>query len=149
MQTSTTQAMPLAVRAVGPDADGVYRATLKLPPGLIGYKFIYDQGGSTVWTLDPDQGRRKYVGGVENSGVKVADCSRPGLAEKVTSAQRPSEGAGMPGVSGGSAAARRPSRAARRHARSGSGTRGDDTARQDKRASGANPGAGSDAGGAR
>ncbi len=83
-----------ATPLVGPDAGGVYRGTLKLPPGLIGYKFIYDEGGSTVWTLDPDQGRRKYVGGVENSGMKVADCSRPALAEKTTSAERPSEGAG-------------------------------------------------------
>ncbi len=83
-----------ATALTGPSEDGSYRATLKLPPGLTGYKVIYDQGGSTVWTLDPDQGRRKYVSGVENSGVKVADCSRPSLAEKTTSALRPSAGAG-------------------------------------------------------
>ncbi|MFO0591974.1 MAG: alpha-amylase family glycosyl hydrolase [Polyangiaceae bacterium] len=83
-----------ATPLTGPDADGAYRATLKLQPGLQGYKVIYDQGGSTVWSLDADQGRRKYVGGVENSGIKVADCSRPSLVETSTQAKRPSAGAG-------------------------------------------------------
>ncbi len=83
-----------ATPLTGPAADGAHHATVMLPPGLIGYKVIYDQNGSTVWSFDPDQGRRKYVGGVENSGVKVRDCSRPWLSETATSAKRPSAGAG-------------------------------------------------------
>src|SRR5262249_532572 len=62
----------------GPDMSGTYTTTVKLAPGLWAYKFVYDDSSqNTNWVLDPDQGRRKYVGGVENSAVKVPDCSRP------------------------------------------------------------------------
>ncbi|MBK8258290.1 MAG: glycosyl hydrolase [Polyangiaceae bacterium] len=78
----------------GPGADGEYSAELKLPPGLHGYKLIYDKNGETQWVLDGDQGRRKYVGGVENSAVKVADCSRPGVIAEKTEVKRPAAGDG-------------------------------------------------------
>ena len=78
----------------GPGAGGEYKATVNLPPGLHAYKLVYDQNGMTSWVLDPDQGRRKYVGGTENSAVKVPDCSKPTLAAESTEAKRPSPGAG-------------------------------------------------------
>src|SRR5215468_6638309 len=52
----------------GPSSAGAYTTTVKLAPGLWAYKFVYDDSSQpTNWTLDPGQGRRKYVGGVENS----------------------------------------------------------------------------------
>ncbi len=61
----------------GPNA-GVYTVTVPLPPGLWAYKIVYDDAAqATQWIFDPEQGRRKYLGGTENSGVKVRDCSRP------------------------------------------------------------------------
>ena len=44
--------------------------------------------------LNPSEGRRTYVDGVENSAVKVRDCSRPSLEVESSSAARPSSGAG-------------------------------------------------------
>ena len=78
----------------GPNASGLYTATIPLAPGLQGYKIVYDQNGSTNWILDPTQGRRKYVGGTENSGVKVADCRLPTFAVQSTKPDRPSAGQG-------------------------------------------------------
>ncbi len=49
--------------------------TLSLPPGLHAYKLVVDG----TWQLDPGQPLRKYVGGTENSGVRVADCNLPSL----------------------------------------------------------------------
>lgn len=69
-----------ATPLVGPGEDGAFRATVKLASGLQAYKVVYDQGGMTNWALDADQGRRKYVGGVENSAIKVRDCTRPALS---------------------------------------------------------------------
>jgi glycosidase len=83
-----------ATALVGPGEDGAYTAKIQLPPGLHGYKVIVDQGGATNWLLDPDQGRRKYVGGIENSAVKVADCRLPSLAAQTTEAKRSGAGAG-------------------------------------------------------
>jgi neopullulanase len=56
-------------------AAGKYRAELDLPKGDYAYKLII--GGE--WQLDPSHGRRKYVGGVENSRVLVDDCQFPRL----------------------------------------------------------------------
>ncbi|MBI2388418.1 MAG: glycosyl hydrolase [Deltaproteobacteria bacterium] len=53
---------------------GKWRAELDLPKGDYGYKFVV---GGTDWRLDPSHGRRKYVGGVENSRVIVGDCNVP------------------------------------------------------------------------
>jgi len=78
----------------GPGEDGAFHATVLLPPGLHGYKVIYEQNGSTNWIFDPDQGRRKYVGGQENSAIKVADCRLPSLVAASTESKRPSAGAG-------------------------------------------------------
>ncbi len=85
-----------ATPMAGPSAGGEYSATIDLPPGLHGYKIVYDDasGGGTQWVLNPSEGRRTYVDGVENSAVKVRDCSRPSLEVESSSAARPSSGAG-------------------------------------------------------
>src|SRR5262245_15305248 len=49
--------------------------TLSLAPGLYAYKLVI--GGN--WQLDPDQPLRKWVAGVENSALRVADCNLPSL----------------------------------------------------------------------
>ncbi|MFT3773850.1 MAG: alpha-amylase family glycosyl hydrolase [Minicystis sp.] len=78
----------------GPNA-GVYSVEVKLPPGLHGYKLVYDDAGNnTNWILDPGQGRRKFVGGVENSAVKVHDCSLPSLNVTKSQTARPAAGQG-------------------------------------------------------
>jgi neopullulanase len=66
-----------APRMTGPDAQGEVTATVELPPGLHAYKIAYGSGADFNWTFDPGQGRRKYLGGVENSAVLVPDCRRP------------------------------------------------------------------------
>ena len=48
--------------------DGVFRASLDLPPGDYGYKFVVD---GTQWQLDANAIARKYVDGKENSRVTV------------------------------------------------------------------------------
>jgi neopullulanase len=78
----------------GPTA-GVYSVTVNLPPGTWGYKIVYDDQSQTPqWNLDPNQGRRKYVGGVENSAIKVPDCNLPSFDVKTSVAARPSAGQG-------------------------------------------------------
>ena len=78
----------------GPDADGIYTGSVDLPPGLHAYKVVHDLGGAPQWLLDPGQGRRKYVGDVENSAVLVPDCRLPLLAVESSAATRPGPGAG-------------------------------------------------------
>lgn len=80
----------------GPSVDGTYRATVTLPPGLHAYKVVYDDvnGGGTQWVLNPSEGRRKYVSGVENSGVKVRDCALPTLQVTGKQVSRPAAGQG-------------------------------------------------------
>lgn len=68
----STTAQPLS----GPDASGAYTLQLSLKPGVWGYKFVEDDA---TWVLDPRNPYRKYVGGTENSGLRVEDCFRPGL----------------------------------------------------------------------
>jgi glycosidase len=63
-------------------ADGVATATVNLPPGLQGYKLIVDGD----YQLDASEGRRKYVGGIENSAVLVADCDQPSFVVEDTKA---------------------------------------------------------------
>jgi len=79
---------------IGPSAGGAYTATLTLPPGLHAYKVVYEDANGTQWVLNPSEGRRKYVGGVENSAVKVRDCAKPTLAVEKTATARPSPGKG-------------------------------------------------------
>jgi len=69
---------------------GKYTAAMQLPPGLHAYKLVVDGN----WILDPGQGRRKYVGGTENSAIKVRDCTLPALHVKSSTVTRPSAGAG-------------------------------------------------------
>jgi glycosidase len=66
---------PSGVPLTGPDANGAYAASVKLAPGLVAYKLVIDG----KLELDPASGLRKYVGGVENSAVRVADCLVPQL----------------------------------------------------------------------
>ena len=65
---------------------------MDLEPGLHAYKFVADGD----WLLDPEQGRRKYVGtpAIENSAVKVPDCRLPSLQVTSSTVTRPSAGAG-------------------------------------------------------
>ena len=60
----------------GPLADGTYRVLLRLLPGIFAYKLVLD---GKEWLLDAGNSYRKYQGGVENSGLRVADCQRPSL----------------------------------------------------------------------
>lgn len=64
--------------------------THSLPVGFHGYKLLVD--GS--WELDPAARWRRYVGGVENSGVRVADCALPTLGLVRGEATRPAAGMG-------------------------------------------------------
>jgi glycosidase len=78
----------------GPTA-GVYSVSVDLPPGLWAYKIVYDDTSANPnWILDPEQGRRKYLGGIENSAVKVHDCSLPSFAVTKSQAARPAAGQG-------------------------------------------------------
>jgi glycosidase len=83
-----------APQLMGPTA-GAFAATVDLPPGLWAYKIVYDdQNQMTQWILDPGQGRRKYVGGVENSAIKVPDCRFPSFAVQSSQTTRPAPGQG-------------------------------------------------------
>ncbi|WP_441291481.1 alpha-amylase family glycosyl hydrolase [Sorangium sp. KYC3313] len=73
---------------------GRLTATVDLPPGLHGYKIVYRSGGEVSWVLDPAEGRRKYVDGVENSAVKVPDCRLPSFSVASSQATRPAAGQG-------------------------------------------------------
>ena len=70
------------------DTPGELVATVDLPPGLHGYKIAYRSGSEVAWVFDPAEGRRKYVGGTENSAVKVPDCRLPAFS--VASTLKPS-----------------------------------------------------------
>lgn len=83
-----------ATALTGPDGEGEYAATIPLPPGLHAYKLVVEQGGADQWIFDPAQGRRKYVGGVENSAVKVADCRLPTFTVEASKTERPAPGQG-------------------------------------------------------
>ncbi len=79
----------------GPTAGGVYSATVELPPGLHAYKIVHDDGqGGVAWVLNPSEGRRKYVDAVENSAIKVRDCSLPTLDVTASGATRTAPGTG-------------------------------------------------------
>jgi len=60
----------------GPNEAGELTKTIELEPGLWAYKLVIDKSN---WKLDPGQAYRKYVDGVENSAVRVADCALPRL----------------------------------------------------------------------
>jgi glycosidase len=73
-----------------PDGKGAFTASVELPPGLVGYKLALDG----TLGLDPGARLRKYVGGVENSAIKVVDCHVPGLSVKAYNVDRGSPGQG-------------------------------------------------------
>ncbi len=77
----------------GPDGAGNYTIALRLPPGTHAYKLVLD---GTDWRLDSTQNYRKYVGGIENSGLRVADCHRPAL-RLVSGSLRIARPAALPG----------------------------------------------------
>ncbi len=89
------------VAMTGPASDGTYSASVAIPaatpaagdlgePGLVGYKLLVD--GKFI--LDPIGRYRKYIGGVENSAVRVADCHSPALAEISQTSTRAAAGQG-------------------------------------------------------
>ena len=57
-------------------AGNAFVGDVPLPVGTHGYKLLVDG----EWTLDPAARRRRYVDGVENSGVRVPDCRLPTLS---------------------------------------------------------------------
>lgn len=81
---------PTALKMNGPNAQGVFTATVDLAPGLIGYKVVVDG----AWQLDPGSGLRKYLGGVENSAVRVDECNKPSLSLASKTLTRASAGQG-------------------------------------------------------
>jgi glycosidase len=61
-----------------PDHDGTYTGELALPPGIWPYKLVVTRNGGAVdWLLDPQNPYRGYDGGVENSALRVPDCTPP------------------------------------------------------------------------
>ncbi len=76
--------------AMRADGRGGYTVDLSLAPGLHAYKLLIDGN----WELDPDAARRKYVGGLENSGVLVRDCRPPTLTLVTNAVTRASMGNG-------------------------------------------------------
>ncbi len=66
------------------ESGGTWRGELDLSPGDYAYKLVVN---GDDWRLDPAHGRRKYVGGVENSRVIVEDCKTPKLEVKSFSAK--------------------------------------------------------------
>ena len=81
---------PNGVPMKGPDASGAYSARVPLPAGLVAYKLVIDG----AFELDPASGLRKYVGAVENSAVRVADCHVPVLTLTAKTITRAAAGQG-------------------------------------------------------
>ncbi|MCS6798161.1 MAG: alpha-amylase family glycosyl hydrolase [Myxococcota bacterium] len=61
------------------DGSGLYTVELRLRPGLYAYKLYVRGDGLEPWRLDPHNPYRVWHEGVENSGLRVDDCSRPRL----------------------------------------------------------------------
>lgn len=72
------------------EGNGVYRAPLRLQPGLYGYKLVVDGN----WQLDPGQPYRVYDNRIENSGLRVADCRKPVLRVESATSSRAAMGQG-------------------------------------------------------
>ena len=71
-------------------ADGAYSITMDLEPGLYAYKLVVDDD----WILDPDNAYGAYEDGIENSGLRVADCGEPLLELSSFSADTTADGVG-------------------------------------------------------
>ena len=76
------------------DGSGHYTEALELAPGLYPYKLVVDGDGAEPWRLDPGNSYRAYAGGVENSGLRVPDCSKPTLVVDSSETSRPADGDG-------------------------------------------------------
>jgi len=76
------------------DGTGSYRVTLELAPGLYPYKLVVEGDGAEPWRLDPNNSYRAYAGSVENSGLRVLDCSLPTLVVDSSEISRPTSGDG-------------------------------------------------------
>lgn len=81
-----------AVDRLADDGTGTHRITLELAPGLYAYRFVVVGDTAEPWRLDPENPYRAYHEGVENSGLRVPDCTRPALV--VTSAAGTRDGGG-------------------------------------------------------
>lgn len=53
-----------------------------LAVGDYAYKIFWQQGGHDRWELDPDNPYTKWVGGTQNSLLRVTDCNVPALTLK-------------------------------------------------------------------
>jgi len=68
-----TQRIPMTA-----DGSGTYKVDRDLDPGLYAYKFVVTHtDGSVEWLEDPTNPYRAYDGGLENSGMRVPDCTVP------------------------------------------------------------------------
>lgn len=76
------------------DGTGHYRGEVELMPGVYPYKLVVEGDGADPWRLDPANSYRAYAGGVENSGLRVPDCSRPALTVDSSAHRRPGAGEG-------------------------------------------------------
>ncbi len=59
--------------AMTPDGAGGYATAALLDPGTYAYKLVVDG----EWMFDPGEPFRTYSGGVENSALRVGDCTEP------------------------------------------------------------------------
>jgi glycosidase len=78
------------VAMTGPASDGSFNVGIELPAGLVGYKLLLDG----AYELDPGARLRTYVGGVENSAVRVPDCHVPVLSLSDKTLTRAASGQG-------------------------------------------------------
>jgi neopullulanase len=78
------------VAMAGPAADGSFTVGIDIPAGVTGYKLLLDGN----YEMDPGARLRKYVGGAENSAVRVPDCHIPRLVLKDKAITRATAGQG-------------------------------------------------------
>jgi glycosidase len=67
------------------DGSGNWSVTVKLAPGSYAYKFVSTSGGTQTWDFDHSTPYTKFVNGIENSVIEVADCNTPRLDFKTMS----------------------------------------------------------------
>jgi len=81
----------VAGTTLAPVAGGAFEGRVTHMPGLVAYKLVVDGN----WQLDPGARLRKYVGNVENSAVRVANCHIPALSLTSKSLSRAQAGQGQ------------------------------------------------------
>ena len=70
-------------------SDGTWTATVAVPPGTYGYKFLVN---GTEWVFDPKNTNRKSVDGIENSAVEISTgpgSPAPSVGEVASFAGKP------------------------------------------------------------